>query len=161
MSQMRHHSSFGNPLGASAVLRRLARPARSKPYRTPRAASVLTARGEALRDFTGRSEGQKVGWLAAPAARNAAADRRRQREPPAFAFCPSDLPVKILDRAKWPGFATKASAIQAAAWQPKMRPILRRLLPSCDFAARRARKITSAARSAWFRSARTPKDRTA
>jgi hypothetical protein len=33
-------------------------------------------------------------------ARNAAADRRRQREPPALAFCPSDLPVKNLNRAE-------------------------------------------------------------
>jgi hypothetical protein len=39
-------------------------------------------------------------------ARNAAADRLRQRDPPSLAFCPSDLPVK------------DASAIRAANWQP-------------------------------------------
>ena len=68
------------------------------PYGTPRAASVLTAGGEALRDFS--PEGQKIRRFdCSPrhSARNAAADRGRQREPQilVLAFCLSDLPVKI------------------------------------------------------------------
>jgi hypothetical protein len=55
--------------------------------------------------FTGRSEGQKVGWLAAPFG------AQRGTKPPAAArptkflfFCPSDLPVKIsiADRGRGP-----------------------------------------------------------
>jgi hypothetical protein len=52
----------------------------------------LTAGGEALRDFS--QEGQKIrrsDCSPRHSARNAAADRRRQREPPSLAFCPSDL----------------------------------------------------------------------
>ena len=39
--------------------------------------------------------------------------------PQSLAFCPSDLPVKNLERARWPEAATEASAIRAADWQPK------------------------------------------
>jgi hypothetical protein len=48
------------------------------------------------------------------------ANRGRQRGPKIsrlLPFCPS---CENLDRAKWPGFATEASAIRAAAWQQKM-----------------------------------------
>jgi hypothetical protein len=46
---------------------------------------------------------------------------------PSLAFGSSDLPVKNLDRPKWPEAATGASAIQAADWQPKMCGIIREL----------------------------------
>jgi hypothetical protein len=69
--------------------------------------------------FTGRVEGQKVseGLMARRAIRRATEppDCRRQRVPPLLAFClaffPSDLPVKNLERAEWPGCAPAASAI--------------------------------------------------
>ena len=40
-------------------------------------------------------------------------------KPPSLAFCPSELPVKNLDRTSGPKAATEASAIRAAVWQPK------------------------------------------
>jgi hypothetical protein len=62
--------------------------------------------GEDRDQFLPRVEGQKVseGLMARRAIRRATEppDRLRQRVPPLLAFCPSDLPVKNLDRTRWP-----------------------------------------------------------
>jgi hypothetical protein len=82
--------------------------------------------------FTGRTEDKKGWWLAAPfGAQRSTRLIGGSANPEISAFCPSALPVKNLDRAKWPGFDPEASAIQAAAWQPEMCRILR----SCISAA--------------------------
>ena len=104
--------------------------------RAPRAAAVLMARAESLRDFTGRTGGREVEggenaffdsedrikkYVLRGLRRNEVRVDRRQREPAILASVrPPVLPVKNLERAKWPEAATVASAIEAAAWQPKM-----------------------------------------
>jgi hypothetical protein len=82
------HSPRGCSVGGCPAADRLQKPVwrlSVSPFGTPRAASVLIAGGEALRDFS--HEGQKIRRFdRSPrhSARNAATDRRRQRERPAL-----------------------------------------------------------------------------
>ena len=63
---------------------------------------------------------------------------------------PPILPVKNLARSGRPGSATEASAIQAAAWQPKMCGILRRraVAPHVARLGPRRRRLASALQAA-------------
>jgi hypothetical protein len=81
---------------SAAFLQKLLWRSSVSPNGTPRAASILIARGRALRDFSQEDQkDRRLDGSPRHSARNAAAGRRRQREPPTLAFCPSDLPVKI------------------------------------------------------------------
>jgi hypothetical protein len=91
--------------------------------------------------------------LAAPfGEQSAAPDRRRQREPPNLAFCPSDLPVKKsrsteVARSRYVSFCDSSCDLAAQfherSWQLAVRETSLRSTPRCFSHFRRLRRACS------------------